>query len=306
MGDRRFAWPYQRIRDAADRAQALHDLSDREVVEALAHASREHDPLLANVLATEASNRMERARAIFENMADGLCSVDAQGRIISINPAAERMLGWPHNDLVGKDKHETIHHQDDRGRPLSKEKCQMLRVLESGRVARSARDVFTRKDGTTFPISFTAAPVEVDGEVAGMVIAFRDITEQMAFEQEKTSWLNLVDAVYHVHDELGIGTLIVDDGRIHYANDAFRGLLGYSLDQLKAEVADVFALFPSGERESFKAHLADLYIHGSSRRARTAKLLRRDGSTVHVEVWVAKVNHQPGGVSRLVFVVRPV
>lgn len=262
--------------------------------------------MLANVLATEAANRMERARAIFENMADGLCSVDAHGRIIAINPAAEEMLRWKHNELVGKDKHATIHHQDDRGQPLPKPRCQMLRVLETGVVARSEQDVFTRKDGTTFPISFTAAPVRVDAEITGLVIAFRDISERKAFEQERTAWLNLVDAVYHVHDELGIGTLIVDDGRIHYANDAFRSLFGYSLEELKSEVADVFELFPPEEREAFKAHLADLYIHGTTRRARKAKLLRRDGAHVDAEIWCAKVNHQPGKVSRLVFVVRPV
>lgn len=37
-----------------------------------------------------------------------------------------------------------------------------------------------------------------------------------------------------------------------------------------------------------------------------AKLLRRGGETVSAKIWVAKVNHQPGKVSRLVFVVRPI
>lgn len=306
MGDRRFAQPYIAVRDAADRVAAMRALTDTQVIEALAHASREKDPLLANVLATEAANRMERARAVFENIADGLVSVDKGGRIIAINAAAEKMLGWAHNDLVGKDKHDAIHGQDDKARPVPKEDCKMLHVLRTGEIARSERDFFTRKDGSVFPISFTAAPVRIEGDITGMVIAFRDITQQQAFEDERASWLNLVDAVYHVHDELGIGTLIVDDGRIHYANDAFRSLSGYSLEELKSEVADVFALFPKEEREAYKAHLADLYIHGTATRARKANLLRRDGSAVPAEVWVAKVDHQPGKVSRLVFVVRPV
>jgi PAS domain S-box-containing protein len=305
MGDQRFARPYEQVRGADDRAAALRHLSDAEVIEALAHASRESDALLANVLATEATNRMEQARAVHENVADGLCSVDVQGRILSVNPAAERMLRWPRNELVGKDQHDTIHARDERGRPMPKETCRMLGVLRTGEATASELDVLTRKDGTTFPVSFTASPIQVEGEVRGMVIAFRDITARKTFEVERAAWLNLVDAVYHVHDELGIGTLIVDDGRIHYANDAFRTLFGYSLEHLKAEVADVFALFPAADRDAFKAHLADLYIHGTTTRARRARLLRRDGSTVDAEIWVAKVNHQPGKVSRLVFVVRP-
>jgi len=148
--------------------------------------------------------------------------------------------------------------------------------------------------------------VRVGKEITGLVIAFRDITRREAAEAEKTSWLNLVDAVYHVHDELGIGTLIVDDGRIHYANDAFRTISGYSLEAIKAEVPEVFAFLPTEEREGFQAHLADVYICGTTPSARRVKLLRRDGSQVPVEAWVAKVNHQPGKVSRLVFIVKPV
>lgn len=76
MGDQRFARPYEQVRGADDRPAALRHLSDVEVIEALAHASRESDALLANVLAAEATKRMERARAVHENVADGLCSVD--------------------------------------------------------------------------------------------------------------------------------------------------------------------------------------------------------------------------------------
>lgn len=305
MGDRRFAQPYERLRDAPDRAAALRGLADTEVIEALAHASRESDPLLANVLATEAANRMERARAIYENITDGLLSVDADGRFVSINPAGERMLQWPHNALLGKDKHETIHSRDEHGRPIGKADCQMLHVLHTGETAKAERDVLTRRDGTTFPVSFTAAPVRVGEEIVGLVVAFRDITASEAHRAEKDAWHNLVDSFYHVHNELGMGTLLVDDGRIHFANEAFCALTGHTLDQLRSEARDVFALLPPEDRNDFKAHLADLYIHGASTRSRAARFLRRDGGVVNVEVWVAKVNHQPGKVSRLVFVVRP-
>jgi len=306
VGDRRFARPYDAVKNAADRVAALQALSDTEVVEALAHASREADPLLANVLATEAMNRMERARAIYENIGDGLLSIDAQGHFVSINPAGEKMLGWAHNELLGKDKHETVHSHDEKGRRIPKSECQMLHVLRTGETAKSTRDVLTRKDGTTFPVSFTAAPVRVGTDIVGLVVAFRDITTQESHEAEKNSWLNLVDSFYHVHDELGMGTLLVDDGRIHYANDAFRALTGHTLEQLTDEVENVFALVPPGDRDAFKSHLADLFIHGTTTNATRARILRRDGGTVDAEVWVAKVNHQPGKVSRLVFVVRPV
>lgn len=304
MGDARFAHPYEKVRDVADRAAAIKALSDVEVVEALAHASREHDMLLANLLATEASNRIHRGLIIQEHVADGLVSVNASGHITAINRAASAMLGWPPEALRGKDKHETIHCKDERGRPLAKADCRMLHVLETGETIEYERDVFTRRDGTVFPVSYTAAPVTVDGRVEGVVVAFRDITGRKRMDDDRTSWLNLVDAFYHVHDELGIGMVIVDHGRVFYANDAFRELLGCTLDELTG--SDLLSFIAEEEREAFMAHLAALFIHGARQPGRRVRLLRKDGSTILVELFVAKVNHQPPGASRLVCVARRV
>lgn len=302
MGDARFARPYDMVRDAPDQAMALRALSDVEVVEALAHASREKDPLLANVLATEASNRIRRATIIQEHVADGLVSVDARGHVTNINRAASALLGWPPDALLGKDKHEHIHNKDERGRPIPRDQCRMLHILETGETIEYERDVFTRRDGSTFPVSYTAAPISSEGKVEGVVVAFRDITERKRMEDDRANWLNLVDAFYHVHDELGIGMVIVDNGRVFYANDALRALLGYTLDELHG--LDLFSLFAEEDREAFQAHLAGLFVHGAKGAARTVRLRTKDGGAPAAEVLVAKVNHQPPGVSRLVCVVR--
>ena len=50
---------------------------------------------------------------------------------------------------------------------------------------------------------------------------------------EKDSWLNLVDSFYHVHDELGMGTLLVDDGNL-------------ALTVVAVEGPDVFCLVVEG------------------------------------------------------------
>lgn len=302
MGDARYAQPYERVRDAPDRAKALKALTDVEVVEALAHASREADPLLANVLATEASNRIHRATVIQEHVADGLVSIDAEGHITNINRAASALLGWPPEALLGQDKHSHVHNKDERGRPIPRDECRMLHILETGETIEYERDVFTRRDGSTFPVSYTAAPITADGKVEGVVVAFRDITERKRMDDDRVNWLNLVDAFYHVHDELGIGMVIVDNGHVFYANDALRDLLGYTLDEIHG--LDIFSLVAEEERQAFQAHLGGLFIHGTKDRPRRVRLQRKGGGTVEVEMLVAKVNHQPRGISRLVCVVR--
>ena len=304
MGDARFTRPYDIVRDAPDRAAALKALSDVDVVEALAHASRERDPLLANVLATEASNRIHRATVIQEHVADGLVSVDAHGRITNINRAASALLGWPPEALIGKDKHTLVHNKDERGRPIPRDECRMLHILQTGETIEYERDFFTRRDGSTFPVSYTAAPIVAEDRIEGVVVAFRDITERKRMDDDRANWLNLVDAFYHVHDELGIGMVIVDNGRVFYANDALRGLLGYTLDEMHG--LDLFTLFADEDRQAFQALLAGLFVHGAKGTARAVRLRTKDGATLAAQVLVAKVNHQPPGVSRLVCVVQRV
>ena len=48
---------------------------------------------------------------------EGIYGVDANGRTTFVNPAAERMLGWKAEDLIGKDIHSTIHHTREDGSP---------------------------------------------------------------------------------------------------------------------------------------------------------------------------------------------
>ena len=71
MGDVRYDEAYERVADAADRGVAVRSLSHAEVIQALAAASRAHDPYLANVLATEALNRYRRLAAVFAAVALG-------------------------------------------------------------------------------------------------------------------------------------------------------------------------------------------------------------------------------------------
>lgn len=64
MGDARYGEHYRRLMEASDRAAHVRSMPDEALIQALAHASLSHDPYLANVLATEALNRMGRPRAV--------------------------------------------------------------------------------------------------------------------------------------------------------------------------------------------------------------------------------------------------
>ncbi|MDP2211598.1 MAG: PAS domain S-box protein [Candidatus Aquicultor sp.] len=105
-------------------------------------------------------------------------------RVIFMNPTAERLLGWPAEELLGKDLHETIHFKRADGTCVRPEECHILEINNSGGVYRTEADVFARKDGTTLPVAFISTPVIEDKRVVGSVTAFQDITDRKRMEAE--------------------------------------------------------------------------------------------------------------------------
>lgn len=143
--------------------------------------------------AQSAEERLRRqlqfTSTITSSLGEGVYAIDRAGCVTFLNPAAEQMLGWTEAELLGKNMHETIHFQHADGSHICTEDCQLLAVLRSGKTASNDLDVFTRKDGTVFPVAYTASPILVDGQITGGVIAFQDITERSRAEKEREQLL---------------------------------------------------------------------------------------------------------------------
>lgn len=122
----------------------------------------------------------EFRRIVTETMVEGLYALDGQGHLTYMNAAAAGLLGWSAEELAGRDVHEAIHYQREDGSPLAAAECRILQVRSSGRPLREVADAFTRRDGTVFPVSYSAAPLPADGDEAGVVVVFRDATEERA------------------------------------------------------------------------------------------------------------------------------
>lgn len=189
MGDIRFLESYERIRDSANRARELRSLSDEAIIGALAAASRELDPLMANVLATEAMNRARRAKAIAASIAEGVLTIDVNGRISYANPMAERLLGLPREELVGRPIAEGVRPFLPNGVPLELDKELDALLRQTDRPIDREDVLFTRSDGERFPVSCSMSVVHTGDIVAGVVVAFRDITDRKDAEQRvRDTW----------------------------------------------------------------------------------------------------------------------
>jgi diguanylate cyclase (GGDEF)-like protein/PAS domain S-box-containing protein len=146
-----------------------------------------NDEGMLRALASVASNALahatlfEQVRTITSSLGEGVIALDRTGRVEFLNPAVEDTLGWSHDDLIGKPLHDVVHARHHSG---GVDDCLLLAALSGGVIARDDDDSFACKDGRLLPVAHTTSPVLRDGEVVGSVIAFRDISERKAFEQE--------------------------------------------------------------------------------------------------------------------------
>ena len=143
--------------------------------------------------AEEALHLATRQRElILESVGDGIYGIDLDGKLTFINEAGARALGYTTAELTGIDLHELIHHSHADGTPYSKSTSPILQALRRGESIRMRDEVFWRKDGTAFPVEYSANPLLEAGQISGMVIAFQDVSERRRLERMKDEFISTV------------------------------------------------------------------------------------------------------------------
>jgi PAS domain S-box-containing protein len=129
----------------------------------------------------------ERLRAIVDNSQDAIIVTDpaGEGRVLSVNPAASRMLGWAEEELVGMSREDLLETRDPR--------------LEPALAERARNDVmqaelhYKRKDGSTLAGEVASRLfLDRDGNRRAVGI-IRDVSERTRMEEEKERLLAEVE-----------------------------------------------------------------------------------------------------------------
>jgi PAS domain S-box-containing protein len=126
----------------------------------------------------------EKSRLLLKSVGEGIFGVDLNGKVTFINPAANRMLDYGPEELIGHGVHEKIHHSHADGSEYPKSECPMYLTYTDGTDHHIADEMLWRKDGFSFPVEYTSMPIKKNGKVVGAVVTFRDITERKAAEEE--------------------------------------------------------------------------------------------------------------------------
>jgi PAS domain S-box-containing protein len=161
---------------AGRRRDEPFDDADRGLLRALAAVG---NAALSNAeLYQQVHVERERLSSITLNIGEGVCAIDADGRLTFINPAAADLIDLPPLNIASDQATEPAIAAPDF---LLVPACEAMRTR---RTIREDDARFRGKDGATIPVAYTASAVMGVGGPSGAVITFRDITERKAFEDE--------------------------------------------------------------------------------------------------------------------------
>ena len=170
-------------------------------------------------------NELTRAQTehILKAAGEGIIGLDADGRILFMNPAAERIAGRLEQDLLGKPLEEII---ELAGSGEPPEGPQSARELLFATPEHAVLQGQVRNDRRIVPIEFIRTSIRDRQNVTGAVITIRDVTERKAAEDAlRESEQRFRSLVQNASDLI---TVMDADTTVRYQSPSVDRILSYS------------------------------------------------------------------------------
>ena len=163
----------------------------------------------------------KRYEELFENASDAVITTDHQGKLTSINRAAEKLMGCNREEALGKDISSYVA-EEYRDHALQI----VTQMLQDGAPTTDHLEIVTG-DGRRVPLEISSRLIYENGKPAGLQGIARDITERKHMEEG----LKLYREVFaHSNEAVAI---FDHEYRFLEQNEAHRKLLGYSDDEFR-------------------------------------------------------------------------
>lgn len=183
--------PEPRVRELRDLGVAFNRMS--------VALRKTHDEQEQRILerTTELAKEKTLLATTMRSIGDGVISVDTQGKVLSLNQAAETLTGRLESEAIGRPLEEIFHVINlQTGLPFEHP---VQKVIQTGQVVRLANHTgLIGRDGTERAIAVGGAPIRSEtGEILGVVLVFKDVTEEegakRALLESEARYRNLFD-----------------------------------------------------------------------------------------------------------------
>ncbi|TVP60311.1 MAG: EAL domain-containing protein [Halomonadaceae bacterium] len=143
----------------------------------------------------------ERLQVTLKCIGDGVVTTDIDGRVVYLNPVAEKASGWSQEEAVGRPVNDVLVPIDEETGKPTRNLIEI--VTETEEISRHSVDILLRKrNGDFLPVENVAAPLrDSQGHFMGVVTTFRDVSRIRALT-EKLGYLAGHDPLTHLPNRM--------------------------------------------------------------------------------------------------------
>jgi PAS domain S-box-containing protein len=127
-----------------------------------------------------------RLNAVLDNASVSIFLMDEHQQCVYMNAAAETLTGYTLAETRGRTLHDVVHHTRPDGTHFPLAECPIDRAFPEDNQMQG-EETFVHKDGSFYPVAFTASPIrDEDAEAIGTIIEVRGIrAEKQAQERQR-------------------------------------------------------------------------------------------------------------------------
>jgi PAS domain S-box-containing protein len=230
----------------------------------------------------EAEQAMRRLAAIVESSEDAIVALAFEGRIISWNPAAERVYGYSAEEAIGAGAELVVPPE------FREELRAALSAVKRGERVDRFDTVRVTRDGRRLDVSMTISPLHGVGHgIVGASLIHRDITERKRGEEA----LLRLAAIIEGSDDAIVGRDL--DGIVTSWNAGAERLFGWNAEEMIGRSIDV--LIPDDDPQKYIRSLSNRLRLGE-RVQFDAHRRRKGGTVVEVSSTVSPIRDRSGAI----------
>jgi PAS domain S-box-containing protein len=138
----------------------------------------------------EGAGILAQSEALFTSMGDGAIATDEFGRIVRINPVAQKILGYSEKEAVGEWFPKIVVALDQTLTPVSLIDRPITKAFLTGKSI-SEKMMYRTKTGDYRPVAVTVSPILLNKRPIGAIEVFRDITLEREVDRMKSEFISL-------------------------------------------------------------------------------------------------------------------
>jgi PAS domain S-box-containing protein len=243
----------------------------------------------------ETELRRDYLETTLQSIGDAVIVCNSSGKVTLMNPTAVEVTGWTSEQAKGQPLESVFRIINERTRETVE--SPVAKVLRFGNVVGLANHtLLVRRDGTEFPIDDSGAPIrDKNGEIVGIVLVFRDITERKqneeALRQSNASRLRLAAIIDSADDAIVSKDL---NGIVSSWNEGASRMFGYSADEMLGQ--PILRLIPE-ELHYEEDEILQKIRAGEPTNHYETRRTKKNGDSVEVSVTISPVRDESGRIT---------